>query len=242
MIFRLQSLTGLKRPAPKAIHVVAHHRDAEIRLAMAAAGFAPITALLLAIVGVASLSITTLALVLPAAAVLAELAWLKPKYGRIALRGFLYGLVAVTLYDLFRLPLILSGLWGDFIPRIGMWLVPDGQPHPFIGYAYRYVGDGGGMGLAFVAAYPLLRKAIAHPVIAGIIFGLAIWACLMATLAIVPRAQEMMFLLTPRSVLFSLCGHLIYGSVLGLLVCRSPTMSALHPHGAAKNVATARDA
>lgn len=47
---------------------------------------------------------------------------------------------------------ILTGAWGDFIPKIGMWLLNTHQPDWLIGYLWRYIGDGGFMALAFVVA------------------------------------------------------------------------------------------
>jgi len=194
-------------------------RDLAIRCVIAAIGFAPISALAAAIFfGEESFVTTVTVLVLPGVAVLAELVWLKPNYRSIAISGFVFGLIAVTVYDLFRLPFALAGLWHDFIPRLGYWLIGDHMAHPAIGYLYRYIGDGGGMGMAFVAIYPLLRKLGANTVLNGIIYGVAIWLCLIATLIVAPRGQVMLFKLTPLSFTLSLCGHLIYGAVLGLLM------------------------
>ena len=194
-------------------------RGRAIRFLIAAVGFAPVTALAAAIfLGDESLPTTVLVLVLPGATALAELLWLKPHYRTIAFSGFVFGLIAVTLYDLFRLPFILAGLWQDFIPRIGMWLIPGGHPHPIVGYIYRYVGDGGGMGMGYVALYPLLRRLFRQNVVSGVAYGVFIWCGLIATLILAPRGQEMLFRLTPLSVTLSLCGHLVYGATLGLLI------------------------
>lgn len=157
-------------------------------------------------------------LVLPCLSALAELLWLKPTTRSIALSGFVFGLVAVTIYDLFRLPFIVVGLWPDFIPKIGMWLINDGRPHPIVGYLYRYIGDGGGLGMGFVALYPLLKRLFANSVLAGLVYGVGIWSGLIATLLIAPHGQEEMFRITPLSLTLSLAGHLVYGGVLGLLI------------------------
>ena len=40
-----------------------------------------------------------------------------PNYGKLALKGLFIGLIAVFLYDCMRVPFILAGVWGDFIPK-----------------------------------------------------------------------------------------------------------------------------
>lgn len=186
-------------------------------LAIAAAGFAPITALSVAVFGIAQLPLAALALIPPAIVVLVAVLVFSPQYREASLRGFVFGLVAVTAYDAFRLPFMVSGIWHDFIPRIGMWLLGDGRLHPIVGYAYRYIGDGGGMGLTFAVLYPLISPRRLGAVVAGVVYGVMIWACLMGTLLLAPHGQEMMFVLTPLSTTLSLGGHLIYGGVLGFL-------------------------
>jgi hypothetical protein len=186
-------------------------------LAVAAAGFSPITALCAAVFGIVPLPVAAVTLIVPALVVLAAALWLNPQYRAASLRGFAFGLIAVTAYDAFRLPFMVSGIWHDFIPRIGMWLLGDGHLHPIVGYAYRYLGDGGGMGVTFGVIYPLVAARGLRGVTCGIAYGVSIWACLMGTLVLAPHGQEMMFVLTPLSAALSLGGHVIYGGVLGLL-------------------------
>jgi len=193
-------------------------RAQAIHIVIAAVGFAPVTALAASIFGDAELQTTVAVLVLPCITALAELMWLKPSYRTIAISGFIFGLVAVTVYDLFRLPFILSGLWPDFIPRIGTWLINDGNPHPLVGYLYRYIGDGGGMGMGFVALYPFLKRLTANSVMCGLVYGIGIWCGLIATVLIAPHGQEYLFRITPLSLTLSLSGHLVYGGTLGILI------------------------
>jgi hypothetical protein len=226
--------------------VTARHRssrrDLAIRFVIAAVGFAPISALAAAIFfGEESFVTTVTVLVLPGVAVLAELVWLKPNYRSIALSGFVFGVIAVSVYDLFRLPFVLVGLWHDFIPRLGYWLIGDHKAHPAIGYLYRYIGDGGGMGMAFVAIYPLLRKLSANTVLNGVIYGVAIWLCLIGTLIVAPRGQEMLFKPTPLIFTLSLCGHLIYGAVLGLLMRSAWARSLTHAGPSTASLRYAQD-
>jgi hypothetical protein len=184
-----------------------------------AAGFGPIAALALFIVGVAPLPVTVLAIVVPAAGLAISLGVRYPAWGHIALKGFLIGLIAVTIYDLFRMPLVYVGIWSDFIPRVGGWLLLSDSPNAIAGYAYRYLGDGAGMGMAFVAAFPLIRARVPS-LGAAIAYGVAIWICLIVTLLVAPHGQDLMFRITPTSLVLSFIGHLVYGATIGILVSR----------------------
>lgn len=54
----------------------------------------------------------------------------------------------------------------------------------------------------------------------GVVYGIAIWLCLLATLILTPHGQGWLFPLTPLTALLSLAGHLIYGGVLGDITAR----------------------
>ena len=112
-------------------------------------GFSPITALAMAIFGILPLSVATLLIVLPATLLGVGLSLRFPDYRKLALKGLLLGLIAVFFYDCMRVPFIMAGIWGDFIPKINMWLFNTSQPNFVVGYIWRYVGDGGYMGMAF---------------------------------------------------------------------------------------------
>jgi hypothetical protein len=180
-------------------------------------GFSPITALAMAIFGILPLPVATLLIVLPATLVGVVLSLRFPAYGKLALKGLLIGLVAVFLYDCMRVPFIITGIWGDFIPKINMWLFNTSQPNFVVGYIWRYVGDGGYMGMAFTVAYCVLKPRV-DARIAGVGFGIAIWFCLLGTLILAPHGQEMLFKLTLITLSLSLLGHLIYGMALGMLI------------------------
>lgn len=182
-----------------------------------AIGFSPITALAIAIFGVLPLPVTTLLIVLPATLLGIGLALWFPSYGKLALKGLLIGLIAVFLYDCMRVPFILTGIWGDFIPKINMWLFNTSQSNWVVGYIWRYMGDGGFMGMAFTVAYCILKPRV-DARIAGVGFGIAIWMCLLGTLVLAPHGQEMLFKLTFTTLSLSLLGHLIYGIALGKLL------------------------
>ena len=180
-------------------------------------GFSPITALAMAIFGILPLPVATLLIVLPATLVGIVLALRFPAYGKLALKGLFIGLVAVFLYDCMRVPFIITGIWGDFISKINMWLFNTSQPNFVVGYIWRYVGDGGYMGMTFTVAYCVLKPRV-DARIAGVGFGIAIWFCLLGTLILAPHGQEMLFKLTLTTLSLSLLGHLIYGMTLGTLI------------------------
>jgi hypothetical protein len=89
-----------------------------------------------------------------------------------------------------------------------------------VGYLWRYVGDGGGIGITFfvlAAAVGLGRRSRRDIVLAAVAFAVfPVWAGLIGTVALAPRGQEMLFPLTATTVTLSLIGHLIFGFVLGL--------------------------
>ena len=163
--------------------------DLFMSVAYFAIGFSPITALAMAIFGILPLPVATLLIVLPATLVGVGLALRFPTYGKLALRGLLIGLVAVFLYDCMRVPFIMAGIWGDFIPKINIWLFNTSQPNFEVGYIWRYVGDGGYMGMAFTVAYCTLKPRV-DARIAGVGFGIAIWFCLLGTLILAHTARR----------------------------------------------------
>jgi hypothetical protein len=194
-------------------------------LLMFGIGFAPISALALSLMGLCTLSFATLILVMPALAIALGLSCCHAGYGRLMLRGYLMGIVAVTCYDCVRIPFTMVGWMDDFIPKIGVMLIGEQNHHAIIGYLWRYLGNGGGMGMAFVTGYAILKHRILMLRLLGglksaLLFGFFVWACLIATLIISPQGEELMFVITPTSLLLSLIGHLVFGYTLGCLVER----------------------
>jgi hypothetical protein len=134
----------------------------------------------------------------------------------------LLGLTAVFLYDATcRFPFMAAGIWQDFIPKIGCYLLRRDDMHWFVGYLWRYVGNGGGMGLAFYALYPLISKRI-KPINAGLIYGTAIFCCLLITIYLSPSGRTYLFTPTLVTGTLGLLGHLVFGYVLGYGVKRLP--------------------
>ncbi len=217
--FREQAGTALS-PLNQWLHTHFMERswfDFCMSLAFFGIGFTPITALAVAIIGIVSLPIAGLVLVWPAIVLFVVLGLLFPAYGKLALKGLVIGLIACFLYDCMRAIFIITGVWGDFIPRIGMWLLYSHRPDWLLGYLWRYIGDGGFMALAFVVAFHRLKPPI-NGRLAALLFGLAIWLCLVGTILIAPHGAEELFALTPVTLTLSFLGHVIYGAVIGMLL------------------------
>ena len=153
-------------------------------------------------------------LVVPAALVALILAMGHSPEAALFRRAVLAGIVAVTVYDSTRMPFVLTGIWGDFIPNVGGWVTGTGEPSALLGYTWRYLGNGGGIAAVFVLAAATLgiRR---HVIPLAVGYGVFVWSGLMGTVTLAPRGEELLFALTPLSFTLSLVGHLVYGSVLG---------------------------
>ena len=144
---------------------------------------------------------------------------LEPTVGRQAVRGYLAGLVAVLIYDGTRMPFVILGGWPDFIPKIGAWLLDEPTAPWLLGYTWRYLGNGAGMGLTF-AMLVLVTDRWLDRRIAGVGYGVVIWSGLVATLLAAPAGEQKMFELNALTITVSLTGHLVYGGVLGSIMHR----------------------
>jgi hypothetical protein len=178
-----------------------------------ALGFAAITALGVALAGAVPLPYGLRYAVLPAMAVLVVLSLRHPAWGRRALLGLVAGMIATGVYDVLRLGLVYLGLWGDPIPSIGRLALADPDADPAWGYVWRFIGNGGGMGLAF-AMLPWRGIRL------GIAYGSAICLGLLALLYLWPVAQLHFFPLTALTATGAMAGHWVYGAVLGWLTAR----------------------
>lgn len=190
-------------------------RDLRIGIVAFVVGFAPITALAVSIIGWIPLHLGAPLLVLPTLLAGGVVIGRHPSYGKLAGYGVLLGMIAVLLYDCTRIPFILAGMWGDFIPNIAQLLLNSSEPNWIVGYGWRYLGNGGGMGLAFVVGHQILQPRISTWLL-GIAYGVAIWGCLLLTLFLAPQSEQLMFALTPLTFALSLVGHVVYGAVLAL--------------------------
>jgi len=137
--------------------------------------------------------------------------------------------VACIVYDAARLFAVhVLGLMGDFILVMGSFVTgePDTAGSAAVGYVYRYIGDAGGLGVAFfVVAFALGidRWRNVYAVLAAVGFSVfPTWAGLMATVALSPNGEERMFPLNTATVIITLVGHLIFGLFLGLAFLKAP--------------------
>jgi len=149
-------------------------------------------------------------------------------------RGLIAGMVACIVYDGARLFAVhVLGLMGDFIPVMGSWVTgePNTTGSAAVGYVWHYIGDGG-LGVAFfVVAFALGidRWSNVKAVLAAVAFAVfPTWTGLIATVALAPRGEEMMFPLNTATITITLIGHLIFGFVLGLAFLKAPRGGA-HP-------------
>ncbi len=193
-------------------------RQQLLTLSLAFCGFSSVGAISLTMFQVGSLSLLFSIWVIPSIILISICGLAYPSRGILCLKGWLAGLVAVFLYDVSRVPFILAG-WDDFIPQIGVWLLGRENAHPAFGYVYRYAGNGGGMGISFVLIAHVFNIRMSL-VKTAVIYGLAVFTCLMLTLIISPLGQDEMFEITPLTFTGSLIGHIIYGLVLGLMLRR----------------------
>lgn len=192
------------------------------RLALVPAGFLPVTLIAASAFGVAGLRAMALAVLLPVVVVEAVVVDRHRSLLPLVGTALVLGAASTALYDAFRFQFLWFGLMHrDPIPHIGAAL----GLHPawLFGYAWRYLGNGGGLALAFVA---LGFRGVR----AGVLYGLFVCAGLLVTLAVAPHGQQVLFPLNVTTVVMAIGGHAIYGAVLGTLVDRS-TRTPTSPSG-----------
>jgi len=187
------------------------------------AGAAPVTAIPLFVLGWVSLNDAAVFGVLPLALIATALLIRRSPQAVWAGRGLVAGVAAVFAYDAVRMPLVWTNIWPDFIPRLGGWITGAGGKDAIVGYTWRWIGDGGGIGLAFFVFCGLvleIRPSIVttRPMLLSVGYGVFVWTGLMATVILPAHGEALLFPITPTSVALSLLGHLVYGSVLGLFL------------------------
>lgn len=180
-----------------------------------AAGLLPVTSIALHCAGFIPLTTSLVFIIFPVLCGAFALNLLNRELLRRVGAGWIAGVVAVALYDLSRIPFVYAG-WDDFIPHIATWLTRNNEHTYLISYSWRYIGNGGGLGITFflLADYFQWKK---YAVSAGVTFGLLVFAGLLALLVFIPESQKLMFEVTPISFAGGLAGHLVYGYVLGKL-------------------------
>jgi hypothetical protein len=134
--------------------------------------------------------------------------------------GALGGVLAALVYDLFRLPFVLSGypLFKVF-PLFGQMLLGASEPRWLVetlGWAYHF-SNGAALGIMFAAMLPtgwLAKKIIA----AG-----AVWACVVEAILLLTPYRDFFKIHMPFVTFLVLTGsaHLLFGLVLGWYFSRS---------------------
>ena len=183
------------------------------RLLLAAVGATPVCLIGFATFGYVGLQALALLVLLPMLGALGGQLAVNAAARRVVGQAIVAGLIATFLYDLFRWWVLLAG-WMDRdpIPHIGSSLGL--EPGWFFGYLWRYVGNGGGLALVFLASG-------ARGVMAGIGHGLLVCSGLLAVLIVSPHGQQALFPLGPATFIVAIVGHVIYGSTLGYLSLRA---------------------
>ncbi|BBY19691.1 hypothetical protein MLIT_52830 [Mycolicibacterium litorale] len=189
----------------------------------------PILGISVDVFGLVPQATTSVVIIALAAALATVVAFAPHRIDMIVGRGLIAGMVACIVYDGARLFAVhVLGLMDDFIPVMGSWVTgePDTTGSAAVGYVWRYIGDGGGLGVAFfVVAFALGIDRWSNVKAVGAAVAFAVfptWAGLIATVALAPRGEDMMFPLTPATVTITLVGHLIFGFMLGLAFLKAP--------------------
>lgn len=189
----------------------------------------PILAISADVFGLVAQSTVTLVTITLVAVLATLIAFAPHRIDMIVGRGLIAGMVACIVYDGARLFAVhVLGLMGDFIPVMGSFVTgePDTTGSAAVGYVYRYLGDAGGLGVAFFVvafAIGIDRWKSVYAVLAAVAFGVfPTWAGLMATVALSPHGEERMFPLNTATVIITLVGHLIFGLFLGLAFLKAP--------------------
>jgi hypothetical protein len=178
------------------------------RLLFLVVGYAAITCLAAAYAEKIPLPITASLIVIPAAGIIFNMGMRYPAWGRRALVGWISGIVATIIYDCLRLALVKVGIWGDPIPGIGRLVFSDPHANFAWGYLWRFMGNGGGMGIAYTMLPWRGWKT-------GVAYGTLICTGLIGLLYFFPVAQVHFFPLTPVTAIGGYAGHWVYGAVLG---------------------------
>jgi hypothetical protein len=193
---------------------------------------------------------TSAIIVVPLSVMLLVLMKMAPHPSDAIIRhGFIVGMVACVAYDVFRLNAVhLGHLMGDFIPKLGLFIMSDsGAVGATVGYLWRYLGDAAGAAVGFyVVAFMVGLHRWSRPgrvVLAATAFAVSpVWTGLISLVALAPRGEELMFELTPATVVITLIGHIIFGFVLGLGFVRARHLGAYWPWPPLSVSALRRDA
>jgi len=205
----------LRRLLLQAFPWLTERDEAPARLALVPIGFLPVTLIAATAFGVAGLRGLAIYILVPALALGAGVLSWRPTWASTALRALGAGIVATALYDGYRGSFLALGLMQvDPIPHIGVAL----HLHPawVFGYLWRYLGNGGGMAVAFFAlGFRGVRT--------GILYGLFVCSGLLFVLVASPYGEELLFPLNATTLVMVVGGHVIYGAALGWIAARMAT-------------------
>lgn len=132
-------------------------------------------------------------------------------------QGAVGGIVAAVVYDLYRLPFVLSGapLFKVF-PRFGELLLGASEPRWLVhglGWTYHF-SNGAALGIMFLVMASCFRRP-------ALFWGAVAWALFVeAMLLVTPYVSFFGLKMDPRFVFLTASAHLIFGAALGLY-CRS---------------------
>jgi hypothetical protein len=195
----------------------------------------PILAIPVEVFGLVSQSATSIVLIVLIALLATLMVFAPHRIDMIVGRGLIAGMVACIVYDGARLFAVhVLGLMGDFITVMGSFVTgePGTTGSAAVGYIWRYIGDAGGLGIAFfVIAFALGidRWGNVSAVLASVAFAVfPTWTGLIATVAIAPRGEQMMFQLNWATITITLVGHVIFGFFVGLAFLKMPRGEGAH--------------
>lgn len=173
-------------------------------------GFLPVTLIGLSAFDVANLKVLTTFILVPALITVGLLTYTCSDCSFIVLKAVKIGVLATFGYDLFRWSFLWMGwMHVDPIPHIGSALGI--SPNWLAGYTWRYLGNGTGLALSFLV---LRFRSIA----AGLAYGFFVCCGLFVVLLFSPHGQEMLFPISPACIVMAVVGHLIYGSLLAIIL------------------------
>jgi multidrug transporter EmrE-like cation transporter len=181
------------------------------RLALVGAGMVPVSLIAGSAFGL-DLRVLALLVLAPVVACLLVQMVTNSDIRKLVGKAVAAGLIATAMYDLCRGSFLWSGLMHhDPIPHIGHALGL--EPAWLAGYTWRYLGNGTGLALAFLALGLRGTKV-------GIVYGLFVCSGLLLTLLVSPYGEQILFELSITTIVMAMLGHAIYGAVLGTMATR----------------------
>lgn len=203
-----------------------------VRAAFMVLGPAAILGLSMAYAQLLPLRVAFVLYVLPSYLTMAVLGVIYPEWGKRALVGFSAGVLATVAYDVARMVLVVALGLPDPIPHIGaLWIgqaAVDGNQW-WIGYLWRFFGNGGGMGIV----YAMLPKWW-FDLKGGWLYGDAVGMGMFVLLFLSPLSQLHLFALNYIVLVNGILGHWAYGLALGYIFMKTKLIDTFTDHNAKK--------